>query len=272
MVFVKGGTFQMGSNDGSNDEKPVHSVKVSDFYINEFQVTQREWREVMGYNPSFFKATKGFLGIGRRTDEESNNLPIEQVSWYDVLVFCNKLSIKEGLIPVYSISNSTNPSNWGSVPTSRNSTWDAVTCNWNANGYRLPTEAEWEYAARGGNKFFTLSGVEGYKYSGSNNIDEVAWYWDNSGKKTQPVGIKKPNELGIYDMSGNVLEWCWDYYGSYSSNSQTNPKWANSGSIRVYRGGSWGRDAEGCRVADRNNYIPSYRDRHIGFRLLRSSK
>jgi formylglycine-generating enzyme required for sulfatase activity len=259
MVFVQGGMYQMGSNDGESDEKPVHNVTVSDFYIGKYEVTQKEWQDVMGSNPS---ATD--RGIG-------DSYPVNRVSWYDILVFCNKLSMKEALTPVYSISGSPNPGNWGSIPTS-NSTWDAVTCNWNANGYRLPTEAEWEYAARGCNKSVTLNGVEGYKYSGSNNIDEVAWYDSNSGSKTQPVGTKKPNELGIYDMSGNVWEWCWDWKGSYSSSSQTNPKGASSRSSRVIRGGSWNYDAEYCRVATRNCGYPNSRNRILGFRLLRSSK
>ena len=214
MVFVPGGEFQMGSNDGDDNEKPVHTVTVSDFYIGKYEVTQKEWRDIMGNNPSSFKG---------------DNLPVEKVSWNDIQKFIKKLNTKTGL------------------------------------NYRLPTDAEWEYAARGGNK------SKGYKYSGSNNIDDVAWYRDNSGKKTHSVGSKKANELGIYDMSGNVREWCNDRYGSYSSNSQTNPIGASSGSYRVYRGGSYAYYANSCRVANRSDY-PDSRSFHIGFRLLRSSK
>ena len=128
--------------------------------------------------------------------------------------------------------------------------------------FRLPTEAEWEYAARGGN----MSG--GYKYSGSNSIGEVAWYYDNSGSKTHAVGTKSPNELGIYDMSGNVWEWCQDWYGSYSSGSQTDPTGPSSTSFRVLRGGSWGGSARGCRVSIRDNIAPDYRISNFGFRLV----
>lgn len=240
MVYVEGGTFQMGSNSGESDEKPVHSVTVSSFYIGKYEVTQKQWTEVMGSNPSHF---------------QGDNLPVEDISWYQAVEFCNKLSQKEGLTPAYTING-------------RN-----VTCNWNANGYRLPTEAEWEYAARGGNKakkrFFG-----GYKnnYSGSNNIDEVAWYSSNSGSKTQAVGTKKANELGIYDMSGNVWEWCWDWYGSYSSGAKTNPRGSSSGSRRVLRGGSWLYYAKYCRSAYRRNSSPDDSNLNRGFRLLRSSE
>jgi len=128
--------------------------------------------------------------------------------------------------------------------------------------YRLPTEAEWEFAARGGNK------SNGYKYSGSNTLDDVAWFTSNSGSETSPVGQKQANELGIYDMSGNVWEWCNDYYGNYSSSSQTNPKGAESGSGRVYRGGSWLNGAARCRVANRYDRSPSFRYSYLGLRLV----
>jgi len=196
MIRIQGGTFQMGSNDGDNDEKPVHKVTVSGFYMSKFEVTQKQYSEVMGTNPSFFKGDK---------------LPVDSVSWYDAVVFCNKLSIRSGLTPAYSIAGKTNPAEWGTVPTSDNGTWDAVTIVDGATGYRLPTEAQWEYAAKGGN------GSPGYfTYSGSNNISDVAWYEDNSGDKTHEVGKKAPNILGLYDMSGNVWEFCWDWYGDYT--------------------------------------------------------
>ncbi|MBQ7951520.1 MAG: SUMF1/EgtB/PvdO family nonheme iron enzyme [Alistipes sp.] len=219
MVFVKGGTFTMGATseqgaDAYDDEKPAHSVTLSDFYIGKYEVTQAQWRAVMGSNPSSFKG---------------DNLPVENVSWNDIQKFIQKLNTQTG------------------------------------KEFRLPTEAEWEYAARGGSK------SRGYKYSGSNNIGDVAWYSGNSGSKTHPVGQKQPNELGIYDMSGNVWEWCSDWYGSYSSSSQTNPKGPNSGDYRVLRGGDWGM------IFWKNIYSRTYAnpDRgrmYNGFRLACSSK
>jgi len=230
MVRVEGGTFQMGSTIGEDDEKPVHSVTVSSFYIGKYEVTQNEWQAVMGNNPSNFKGDKR---------------PVEEITWYQAVEFCNKLSQKEGLTPAYTINGR------------------EVSCNWSASGYRLPTEAEWEFAARGGN----LS--KRYQYSGSIFIGSVAWYEDNSNNETHIVGGKEPNELGTYDMSGNVWEWCWDLYGDYSSESQTNPKGASSGSRRVHRGGSWLNYDHDCRVANREYYSPGYSLNRLGFRLAR---
>ncbi len=229
-IYVEGGTFQMGSTEGSSDEEPVHTVRVGDFYIGKYEVTQAEWQEAMGRNPSRFKGT---------------NRPVERVSWYDAVEYCNKLSQREGLTPVYRINGK------------------SVTANWNADGYRLPTEAEWEYAARGG------SSSRGYKYAGSDNVGRAGWYDDNSGDKTHPVGGKSPNELGIYDMSGNVWEWCWDWKGAYSSGSQTNPKGPGSGSGRVLRGGSWVDSARYLRSAYRSSGSPGISHDSIGFRLVR---
>lgn len=243
MIFVEGGSFMMGSNDGESNEKPVHQVKVSSFLIGKYEVTQKEWAEVMGSNPSNWKG---------------DNLPVEQVSWYQAVDYCNKRSRKEGLQPCYSISGNTAPAYWSQ---------GKVDCDWSANGYRLPTEAEWEYAARGGNK------SKGYKYSGSNDIGSVAWYGSNSGSKTQIVGTKQPNELGIHDMSGNVWEWCWDWYdsGYYGKSQSSDPIGAGSGSFRVLRGGSWFYYGSYCRVAFRcNNYSVSYD--YYGFRVSRAIK
>lgn len=213
MVFVEGGTFEMGSNSGESDEKPVHSVTVSSYYIGRTEVTQAEWRKVMGSNPSSFSGC--------------DNCPVENVSWNDVQKFIEKL----------------------------NSQTD--------QNYRLPTEAEWEYAARGGNM------GKGYTYSGSDNIADVAWYKDNSGSKTHPVAQKKANELGLFDMSGNVWEWCSDWYGSYGSGPVRDPAGADSGVYRVFRGCSWFDSPAYCRSAYRGSNWPSYRDDRLGFRLAR---
>jgi formylglycine-generating enzyme required for sulfatase activity len=232
MVLVEGGTFQMGSDDGDSNEKPVHMVTVKSFYIGKYEVTQKEWTEAMGSNPSRFKG---------------DNLPVEQVSWYEAIEYCNKLSLKEGLTPAYRGSG------------------DSVVYDFNASGYRLPTEAEWEYAAKGGNQD-SIS----YEYSGENNVDSVAWYSGNSGNRTHPVGTKQPNSLGLYDMSGNVYEWCWEWYGNYTSGAQTNPAGASLGTYRVLRGGSWSSTAGVVRSAYRGSDSPSYRIYYIGFRLARS--
>ncbi|MBE6193211.1 MAG: PEGA domain-containing protein [Rikenellaceae bacterium] len=216
MVFVKGGTFTMGAtseqgSDAYSDEKPTHSVTLSDYYIGKYEVTQAQWRAVMGNNPSRFKG---------------DNLPVERVSWDDIQEFITKLNAQTG------------------------------------KNFRLPTEAEWEYAARGGNQ------SKGYKYSGSNTLGDVVWYDDNSSSKTHSVGQKQPNELGIYDMSGNVWEWCSDWYGSYSSSLQTNPMGPSGGSDRVLRGGSWLNDARDCRVSIRDSVTPDSRLSDYGFRLV----
>ncbi len=232
MVLVEGGTFMMGSNDGDGDEKPVHEVTLSSFWIGKYQVTQQEWMKVMGSNPSRWKGDR---------------LPVENVSWYDAVEYCNKRSIQEGLTPCYSGSG------------------NGITCNWRANGYRLPTEAEWEFAARGGLK------SKGCRFSGSNDISSVAWYSSNSQSKTHEVGTRQPNELGIYDMSGNVWEWCWDIYGSYPSGAQTNPHGATGGTYRVGRGGSWGSGASYCTVSYRNINDAANGGSNLGFRVCRVS-
>lgn len=225
------------------------------------EVTQGEYKAIMGTNPSNSSSSPA-------SGEIQDNRPVECVRWYDCLVYCNKRSIAEGLTPCYSINGKTNPSDWGTVPTSSNATWNAATCNFSANGYRLPTEAEWEYLARGGN----TSNSGQTTYSGSNTIGDVAWYLDNSGSKTHEVKKKAPNAKGLYDMSGNVWEWCWDWYGTITTDTASSG--ASSGSYRVFRGGGWINDAGFCSVQYRNfNYHdPSSRGYNIGFRLVRSAQ
>jgi formylglycine-generating enzyme required for sulfatase activity len=264
MVRVPGGTYTMGSpsTDTSRDSgETEHRVKVSSFWMGKYEVTQAQWNAVMGTTIEQLQtaASGGSTDYGR-----GNNYPVYYVSWYDALVFCNKLSMTEGLTPAYRISGSTDPAAWGAVPTSSNATWNAVTIVSGSTGYRLPTEAQWEYAARGGQS------ASGYKiYSGSNTVGDVAWYSGNSGSKTHEVGTKAANELGLHDMSGNVYEWCWDWYGNYSSGAQTDPAGASSGSYRVNRGGSWFYSAQYARSAYRIYFYPYNRLSYLGFRLLR---
>ncbi len=216
MVYVSGGTFIMGAtseqgSDAWGDERPLHFVTLSSYCIGKYEVTQAEWKAVMGINPSSFKGA---------------NLPVDNVSWNDCQEFIRKLNSLTG------------------------------------KNFRLPTEAEWEFAARGGNNSC------GYKYSGSNDIDSVAWYDGNSGRKMHPVGQKSPNELGIYDMSGNVYEWCQDRYGIYSSSYQTNPTGSVSGSYRVNRGGCWYGNVNSCRVSNRDRNSPGISFSFLGLRLV----
>jgi formylglycine-generating enzyme required for sulfatase activity len=214
MVFVEGGTFQMGSNSGEPDEKPVHNVTISSFNIGKYEVTQAQWKEVMGNNPSYFK--------------DCDRCPIEQVSWNEVQLYIQKLNSLTG------------------------------------KNYRLPTEAEWEYAAKGGKD------SKGYTYSGSDDMNTVAWYYENSGGKTHTVGTRQPNELGIFDLTGNVWEWCSDWYNRYNNIGETNPKGASDGAFNVLRGGSWYGDDNECRISFRSWSNPVNRnlDYYYGFRLV----
>jgi formylglycine-generating enzyme required for sulfatase activity len=235
MVLIEGADFIMGDTIGSGggDEKPLHKVKLSPYYIGKFEVNQSLWYDVTGNIPSYWKVL---------------NLPVEQVSWYDCVEFCNKLSLKENLKPCYSGSGS------------------KIKCDWTANGYRLPTEAEWEYAAKGG----SLS--KSYLYSGGNAIDQLAWIYENSESQTHSAANKLPNELGLYDMSGNVWEWCWDWYRSYESKDVENPNGMPSGTFKVMRGGAWYLHESACRVSYRYSSRPAMSSYGIGLRLVRSAK
>ena len=247
---VAGGSFMYGKDGttiGTNDRLRT----VGTFRMGKYPVTQEQWEEVMGDNPSNFKT-------GAAEGEVQGKRPVETVSWYDVLVFANKLSVMEGLSPVYEINGSTD---LGTAPTANDDVWNDVKVRKAANGWRLPTELEWEYAAKGGMVSSGYgSSYDYHLYAGSDDVDAVAWYSLNSADKTHEVGKKKPNELGLYDMSGNVYEWCFDPY---------DPTGASSGSPRVLRGGSWGHSAGGARSASRDRYDPSIRNYGYGFRLVR---
>ena len=235
------------------------SLTIQNLIVSDHEVTRGEYKAVMGSDPSTASA---YDKEGNKlTGDAVLNNPVNYVNWYDAIVYCNKLSMLENLTPCYSIVGSTDPDDWGEVPTSSNSTWNAATCNYEAEGYRLPTEAEWEWLARGG---------ENYEYAGSDNVDDVAWYTSNTNDTgTREVKTKAPNGYGLYDMSGNVYEWCWDWYGSISDSSAADG--AASGSGRVRRGGSWYYRVNICRVARRNYYDPNFRSNYFGLRVVRPS-
>ncbi|MBN1164516.1 MAG: SUMF1/EgtB/PvdO family nonheme iron enzyme [Candidatus Krumholzibacteriota bacterium] len=233
MVRIEPGIFQMGSpenEDGRDNDERLHTVEISrPFYMSATEVTQAQWKKVMGDNPSRFKG---------------DDLPVESVSWFDAIRFCNRLSEKEGLEPVYQIEG------------------EKVSWRRDRRGYRLPTEAEWEYACRAGTTTRFYTGNE------EGDLSRAGWYAGNSKNKTHPVGLKEPNAWGIYDMHGNVWEWCWDWYGNYSTSRSKDPSGPDSGSYRLLRGGSRLNPDLFCRSAARNWVRPgsgSHRGR--GFRL-----
>ena len=208
------------------------SIPERNFKMLNTEVTQKLYASVMGSNPSYYNG---------------DNNPVEEVSWYDAIYFCNKLSEKLGFTPVYAVDGKTDVATWNYTPHNGDSIREEVTQNTSADGFRLPTNEEWAYAARGG---------QNYKYSGSNNLVEVGWYRYNSGNRTPQVAQKKANGYGLYDMSGNVWEWCWDC------------NTVNGRNGRYYRGGSYTSEVYQCQVEYSYDYGPHKQDSDLGFRVV----
>jgi len=243
MVQVQGGTFIMGNDYSINqDESPEHKVTLSDFMIGKYEVTFEQFDRFC-VSTGWAKPDDARMGRGKK--------PVMNTSWESAVMFCNWLSKMEGLDRCYTIR--------------RDSLATVVLCNFEVNGYRLPTEAEWEFAAKGGTQ------SNGYAFSGSNNPDEVAWYYSNSGGTPHVIGEKKSNELGIHDMSGNVREWCWDLYSKdfFKKSTENNPSGPTEGVRRVYRGGAWNFKLDFLRMSAREYMGPSKSYGNVGFRVVK---
>ena len=290
MVFVPGGTFRMGNvraaNEGSDSERPVHQVTLSPYWIGKYEVTWplwvrvRDWAKANGYE---FE-NEGQEGYGNQTanttpqansvDEDAvadaaaskpafSEQPVVMINWYDMAKWCNAYSQMQGLTPCYYTGSA-----FRTVYKTGRKDLTTRLVNWTANGYRLPTEAEWEFAAKGG----AAGAVNPFKYAGGDNPDEVAWYDKSSGYATHLVGTKLPNQLGIHDMSGNVWERCFDWYAAYSAQAQLDPKGPDAGQSRVLRGGSCVDGPGNLRSSHRDGCDPGGHYGHlygIGFRLVR---
>jgi formylglycine-generating enzyme len=276
-ALIPAGSFQMGDQSnplvGYSSELPVHTVQVSAFYMGKYEVTKELWDEVRAWG-----LMNGYtdlrVGNGSSVSKGANH-PVHSIAWIDMVKWCNARSQKEGLTPCYTVSGAIYKLGYSELD-----------CNWNANGYRLPTEAEWEKAARGGvaGKNFPW-GTDTISHSQANYRASSSYSYDLSGAVNNyhptyavggslysaPVGSFAPNGYGLYDMAGNMWEWCWDPYESYTAGAQTDPRGSSSGPSRVFRGGSWYYDANYCRVAGRDSHDPGGTFSLIGFRVARSS-
>ena len=255
-ILVDGGSYRMGSKDGNTNELPIRDVTVASFYIAKFETTCGEYYRTMSNKP--WETYNDMTNMG-------DSYPATGMDWYAAILYCNRRSQMEDLKPVYTIDALTRD------PNNKNAYDELayiVTADFKANGYRLPTEAEWEYAARGGRL------TQNFAYSGSATLSKVGWCEANASEKIRPVGLLDPNELGIYDMSGNVSEWCWDWYAPYNVQMVSNPTGASGGSTRVLRGGSYLDEAVDCRVSSRNKEgdgYPNYWNIDRGFRIVRNA-
>jgi len=251
LVLIPSGTFRMGSGEGEGeaDEHPSHEVKISrPFYLGIHEVTQGQYRAVMGNNPSWFFIDSGIKDATKGSPDDQQ--PVESVTWFQAVRFCNELSRREGLKPFYAIMGA-----------------DVRVLDWTGTGYRLPTEAEWEYACRAGSQT---------RFSFGNDARELArhaWFGEAYEKGTHPVARKMPNPWGLFDMHGNVGEWCWDWYDPsyYNTSPQTDPRGAGKGDHRVYRGGGFNHPAASLISADRASKAPTVRYGGLGFRVARTS-
>lgn len=240
MVLLPAAEFEMGSEGYESNETPIHTVQLNSFYILSTEVSQKMYKTVVPHN---FSNNKGDL------------LPVEEVSWYDAVIFCNKLSVMAGYTPCYSLNGNTNVDEWGEVPRIDSTEeekllWNSIVCDFTANGYRLPTEAEWEYAA-----------------SDEAILADCAWFKENSEELTHEVATKSPNVNSLYDMNGNVWEWCQDWYGWYKTADGVNDVDGTGRKIR--RGGSILSDAVFCRKSNRASSVPELRGIDLGFRVVR---
>ena len=248
LQYLSGGTFQMGTYflDRGGEERPRHEVQLSPFLMSKTEIDQKIWTEVMGYNHSEIKGS---------------NLPVTNVSFYEAVEFCNALSVRNGLTPCYKIDKKLTDLNNLCVLDTLHYT---IICNWKANGYRLPTEAEWEYVSRCGDNY------NKNQFSGSNKASDVSWYSGNSEDRLQEVATKEPNEWGFYDLSGNVLEWCWDYFDNYTKQKQVDPNGPEQGFYHIARGGSFYRPADAGSCTARFGFVPQHKSNELGFRIVRN--
>jgi formylglycine-generating enzyme required for sulfatase activity len=272
-ALIPQGAFTMGDSLDGLSDAPTRTVTLDAFYMGKYEVTKAEWDEVRTWGLS-----NGYTDLAAGSGKASNH-PVHSITWYMMVKWCNARSQKEGLTPAYYTNDAqTTIYKTGSVNVTN------TQVKWSASGYRLPTESEWEKAARGGlsGKRFpwgdTISHSQAnyrasssYSYDSSGSVNNYhPTYATGSSPYTSPVGAFAANDYGLYDMAGNVWEWCWDWYGTYASGSQTNPRGSTSGSYRVFRGGCWYYVAFSSRVAYRYYFLPTYPLINFGFRVLRS--
>ena len=272
MVRIPAGTFTMGSPANEigrpdTDSESQWQVTLSAFFMGVYQITQEQWAIVMEGNTNGISPNPSHFLANPVKGEVQRRRPVEVVNWYDTLVFTNRLSMIEGLSPAYSVGGSTDPDDWGTVPKIDNATWNAVTIAAGSTGYRLPTEAQWEYACRAGTTTAFNLGIDNWENETA--LNPIGWFNFNSDSRTHEVGKKAPNTWGLYDMHGNVSEWCWDLEGTYPIEAQTNPTGASSGSFRVLRGGTFSYTGRIARSANRDRDLPHFRSTAIGLRLVR---